>query len=33
MFQKYIESFDLNFVLRRAKYMSFNTEPINVKDY
>jgi hypothetical protein len=33
MFQKYIESFDLNFVLKRAKYMGLDTEPINVKDY
>ena len=32
MFQKYIESFDLNFVIKRATYMSFNTEPINVKN-
>ena len=33
MFQKYIESFDLNFVLKRANYMGFDTEPINVKGY
>jgi hypothetical protein len=32
MFQKYIESFDLNSVLIKATYMSFDTEPINVTD-
>jgi hypothetical protein len=33
MFQKYIDFFDLNSVLIKATYISFDTEPINVTNY